>query len=326
MNIKASSFLLPVCLVLVGCATPPSVSPLVIQTPDPLQVFVDANSSQATAVSAAATAKYYSGQLTATVEAQHATATERAWLMQATQQAAEITSTARVWEATVTADSLSATSAAAQAATAQSIQGTATQQVWNTTATANEASSQAYATAMAGEAISVELAVQRERMTNKVKAVVPWVFLVAVFVVSLALAIRWSRVRPVLRDARGDAPLLVIDGKVYDADRNPYPLLDLSNKKPEIPALVSPELQGPTTAHDQMIDLATRGALDAPSNDRRKSAAKQMATQNISSLPTVKVLPPEQVKPLLKDVLPGIVRDAIEADVLNNPTDEGGTS
>ena len=325
MNNKASSFLLLVCLVLVGCATSPSVSPLAIQTPDPIQVFVDANSSQATAVSAAATAQFYSAQLTATVEAQHATATERAWLMQATQQAAEITSTARVWEATVTADSLSATSAAAQAATAQSIQTTATQQVWNTTATANEASSQAYATAMAGEAISVELAVQRERMTNKVKAVVPWVFLVAVFVVSLALAIRWSRVRPVLRDARGDAPLLVIDGKVYDADRNPYPLLDLSQKKPEIPALVPPELQAPTTARDQMIDLTTRGSLDAPSNDRRKSAAKQMASQNMGALPTVKVLPPEQVRPLLKDVLPGIVRDAIEADVLN-PTDEGGTS
>ena len=56
--------------------------------------------------------------------------------------------------------------------------------------------SQSYATAMAGEAISVELAVQRERMMNNVKAVVPWVFLVSMFIVFLALAIRWSRVRP----------------------------------------------------------------------------------------------------------------------------------
>jgi len=325
MNNKVSSFILLVCLLLVSCTTAPTAVPVGIQTPDPVQVFVDANSSQATAVSAAATAQFYSAQLTATVEAQHATATERAWLMQATQQAAEITSTARVWETTVTADSMSATSAAAQASTAQSIQSTATQQVWNTTATANEASSQAYATAMAGEAISVELAVQRERMTNKVKAVVPWVLLVAVFVVSLSLAIRWSRVRPVLRDERGDAPLLVIDGKVYDADRNPYPLLDLSQKKPEIPALVSPELQAPTTARDQMIDLATRGALDAPASERRKSVAKQMAAQHLPVLPSVTILRPEQVKPLLKDVLPGIVRDAIEADVLN-PTDRGGPS
>ena len=207
MNNRALSMILLICLLLVGCNTAPASAPAFAQTPDPAQVFVDANSSQATAISAAATAQYYSGQLTATVQAQHATATERAWLMLTTQQAAEITSTARVWGATATADSMSATSAAAQASTAQSIQSTATQQVWNTTATANEASSQAYATAMAGEAISVELAVQRERMMNKVKAVVPWLILVSMFVVLITLAIRWSRVRPVLRDARGDARL-----------------------------------------------------------------------------------------------------------------------
>ena len=326
MNNRALLMLLPVCLLLVGCITAPASAPAYAQTPDPAQVFVNANSSQATAISAAATAQYYSGQLTATVQAQHATATERAWLMLATQQAAEITSTARVWGATATADSMSATSAAAQASTAQSIQSTATQQVWNTTATANEASSQAYATAMAGEAISVELAVQRERMMNKVKAVVPWLILVSMFVVLITLAVRWSRVRPVLRDARGDAPLLVIDGKVYDADRNPYPLLDVSNKKPEIPALVPPELQSPTTARDQMIDLATRGALDAPTSERRRSTAKQMAAQNIPLLPSVTVLQPDQARPILKDVLPGIVRDAIQADVLNPDEDEGGPS
>lgn len=318
MSNRTALIILLVCLSLVGCSnTGYAPMPTTTQTPDPAQVFVNANSSQATAIAAAATAQFYSGQLTATVEAQHATATERAWLLQATQQAAEITSTARVWEATATADSMSATSAAALAATAQSIKSTATQQVWNTTATANEAASQAYATAMAGEAISVELAVQRERMMNKVKAVVPWVILVSMFIVFFALAIRWSRVRPVLRDARGDAPLLVIDSKVYDADRNPYPLLDLSNRKPEIPALVSPELQAPTTARDQMIDLATRGALDAPTSQRRSSVAKQMATHTMPILPSVIVLPPEQVKPMLKDVLPGIIRDAIEADVLN---------
>jgi len=53
--------------------------------------------------------------------------------------------------------------------------------------------------------------------------------------------------------------------------------------------------------------------------------AKQMAAQHLPVLPSVTILRPEQVKPLLKDVLPGIVRDAIEADVLN-PTDRGGPS
>jgi hypothetical protein len=161
-------------------------------------------------------------------------------------------------------------------------------------------------------------------MTNKLKAVAPWVILISIFAVSLAMAIRWSRVRRILRDARGDAPLLIIDSKVYDADRNPYSLLDAYGKKPEIPALVPPELQLSTTARDQMIDLATRGSLDKPTNDRRRAAAKQMASQNMPALPTVTVLPPDQARPMLKDVLPGIVRDAIEADVLN--PDEGAQS
>jgi len=317
---------LPLLLVLWLAACSPSVpySPPSLQTRDPVQTFVDANSSQATAVAAVSTAEYYSSQLTATIEAQHTTATERAWLVQATQQAAQITSTARAWEATTTADSIAATSTAAGTATAQAVQGTATQRAWDVTATADEASARTYATSMAGEAISVDLAVQRERMMNKVQAAVPWVALVSTLAALLILAIRWSGVRPIQRDARGDAPLLVMNGKVYDADRNPYPLMDASGKKPQIPALVSPELQAPTTARDQMIDLATRGALDAPVKTQRKALARQMAEQTLPALPQVTILPPEQAGPLLKDVLPGIVRDAIEADVLN-PVEGGQT-
>jgi hypothetical protein len=138
--------------------------------------------------------------------------------------------------------------------------------------------------------------------------------LAAAFFVLVLLALRWSRVRPVQRDERGDAPLLIIDGKVYDADRNPYPLLDVSGSRPQIPALISPELQAPTTARDQMIDLATRGALDAPSAERRRTAAEQVSVQ---AAPQLTLLPPEQAQPWVQDVLPGIVRDAIEVDVLD---------
>jgi hypothetical protein len=44
-----------------------------------------------------------------------------------------------------------------------------------------------------------------------------------------------------------------------------------------------------------------------------------MAAQNILPQPAqVRILPPEQARPLLGDVIPGIVRDAIETD-LNEP-------
>jgi len=305
---RKALFLLSI-LLLTACV--PSVQePLAVHTSNPVQAFVDANASQATAQAAVATAQFYTGQLTATVEAQHAIATERAWLVQSTQQAAEIASTARAWEATTTADSL-----------ASANQSTATQHALNITATTDAASASTYATAMAGEAISVELAIQRQRMMNKMWAVTPWAVLLATLVFLIFLVLRWIQVRPIQRDPRGDAPLLIIGGKVYDADRNPYPLLDISSKSPQIPALTSPELQEVTTARDQMIDLATRGALDSPDPERRKSAARQLTDQSLPALSKVDILPPEQASPWIKDVLPGIVKDAIEADVLN--TDEG---
>ena len=302
------ALLLSLFLLLTACV--PAEQATHAYTPDPAQAFVDANASQATAQAAVATAQFYTGQLTATVEAQHAVATERAWLVQSTQHAAEITSTARAWEATTTADSL-----------ASANQSTATQHALNITATTDAASASTYATAMAGEAISVELAIQRQRMMNKMWAVTPWAVLLATLAFLIFLILRWSQVRPIQRDPRGDAPLLIIGGRVYDADRNPYPLLDVSNKTPQIPALVPPELQESTTARDQMIDLATRGALDAPNSERRREVAKQMTDQSLPALSKVNILPPEQAGPWIKDVLPGIVKDAIEADVLNS--DEG---
>jgi hypothetical protein len=172
-----------------------------------------------------------------------------------------------------------------------------------------------------GQAVSVELAIERERMMNKVQAAAPWGALCIAFVFVLVMAFRWSRVRPVKRDSRGDAPLLVIDGKVYDADRNPYPLVDLSGKKPQIPVLTPPEMQIPTTARDQMIDLATRGD-QGQTNSQRKAIAQKMAAQNILPQPSqVRVIPPEQARPLLGDVIPGIVRDAIETDL----NEQGGS-
>jgi len=109
--------------------------------------------------------------------------------------------------------------------------------------------------------------------------------------------------------------LLVIEGKVYDADRNPYPLADFSGKKPAIPALTSPEMQAATTLRDQLIDLATRGG-QGQSTPQRRALAQKMAAQNFLPPPAqIRIIQPDQARPLLGDVIPGIVRDAIETDL-----------
>ncbi len=288
-------------VILASCGTLPDSVPTVMptSTPDVYQLALGNLQAQATLEAMQSTSQAISANLTSTAYAP-------------TQQAIE-TATERAW----TVASWTATAAVEQTATAGS--GTATAQAWtptpNFTATVEAASASAQATALHGQAVSVELAVERERMMNKVQAIVPWAALVVAFVFVLVLAFRWSKVRPVQRDARGDAPLLVIDGKIYDADRNPYSLVDLSGKKPQIPALTPPELQIPTTARDQMIDLATRGG-QGQVNPQRKAIAQKMAAQNILPQPAqVRILPPEQARPLLGDVIPGIVRDVIETDL-----------
>lgn len=289
-------------IVLVACGSLPEPlpTPAPTTTPDAYQLTLVNVQVQATLDAAQGTASAIQASKTGTAYAptQQAvrTATERAW-------------TIAIW---------TATAAVEQTATAGS--GTATAQAWtptpNFTATVEAAAASAQATALHGQAVSVELAVERERMMNKVQAIAPWAALAVAFVFVLVLAFRWSKVRPVQRDARGDAPLLVIDGKVYDADRNPYPVADFSGKKAQIPALTTPELQIATTARDQMIDLATRDG-QGQATPQRKAIAQKMAAQNILSQPAqVRILPPEQARPLLGDVIPSIVRDALN---LNEP-------
>jgi hypothetical protein len=302
-----------VLLILVGllaaCGTQPepTPAPLPTTTPDAFQLTLVNVQAQATMDAAQGTASAMQASKTGTAYAptQQAieTATERAWTMTS-------------WTATASVEQTA--TAASGTATQQSWQATATQSAMDITATVDAAAASAQATALHGQAVSVELAVERERMMNKVQAVAPWGGLIVAFVFVLVMTFRWIRVRPVQRDARGDAPLLIIDGKVYDADRNPYPLVDLSGKKPQIPALTPSEMQISTTARDQMIDLATRGG-QGQTNPQRKAIAQKMATQNILPQPSpIHVLPPEQARPLLGDVIPGIVRDAIETD-LNEP-------
>ena len=327
---RLTLLLLPMVL-LAACGTPPSASPTA--TPDIYQLALGNIQAQATLDAMQATSQAISANLTAVAYAptQQAaeTATERAWTMTGWTATAAVQQTASSASGTATEQAIQATvtqQAVDLAATQQNWSVTLTQRALDITATVDSAAASAQATALHGQAVSVELAIERERMMNKVQATAPWMALVITLAFLLVIAWRWSKVRPIQRDSRGDAPLLVINGSVYDADRNPFPLLDMSSKKASIPALTSPDIQSATTARDQMIDLATRGTQGQP-NPQRKALAQKMAAQSMLPTPTViQVITPEQARPLLGDVIPGIIRDAIETDLREQGENHVSTS
>ena len=326
-------------ILLAACATSPEQASLTgsssspSATPDIYALSLGNIQAQSTLQAMQATANSIEANLTAAAYAptQEAleTATERAWTMTGWTATAAVEQTASSASGTATEQAIQATAtrqAADLAATQQNWSVTLTQRALDITATVDSAAASAQATALHGQAVSVELAIERERMMNKVQATAPWMALVITLAVVLVIAWRWSKVRPIQRDSRGDAPLLVINGSVYDADRNPFPLLDMSSKKASIPALTSPEIQSATTARDQMIDLATRGT-QGQVNPQRKALAQKMAAQNMLPAPTVvQVITPEQARPLLGDVIPGIIRDAIETDLREQGENHVSTS
>lgn len=234
--------------------------------------------------------------------------------------------TAQAWlftSWTATASVVQTATAVSGTATGQSVHATGTQQKLDITATLEVAAANAQATALHSQAVSVELAVERERLMNTLWAITPWAMLVLVLVVSLVVVLRRSRVRPIFRDPHGDAPILIVDGKiVYDADRNPQPLLDLSGKKPAIPALTDLVLQAATTMRDQMIDLVSRSSLFSQPAHRQEIAQKMIGQDMSQAIPEISVLSPDESRPLLQDVLPGIVRDTVSVDILDE--DEKG--
>jgi len=105
-----------------------------------------------------------------------------------------------------------------------------------------------------------------------------------------------------------------------DLRRRPQPLSvgGFVWEKPQIPALTPPEMQIPTTARDQMIDLATRGTQMRQAGPQRKAIAQKMAAQNILPQPAqVQVIPPEQARPLLGDVIPALCEMPLRLTLTN---------
>jgi hypothetical protein len=300
-----------------ACAAPVQVV-YPTRTPNPIQAYVDANSSQGTAIAAIATADYFSNQLTATVEIRNQTATQQVVDLRSTEQSASMRSTERAWNATATADSAQSTSIALGTASAVAQQVLWTQRAIDVTATADIAAVQAFATEQYSIARTQELALERETMMNQVRAVVPWAMLVITFVILAVFFKRWSRVRVIQRDPRGDAPLLldVVDGVAYDADRSPTSTAGLQREDLKRLPLFSTENHTQTTTRDQMLDLATRGL---PGVSQRKVLSKQLKDEWITgdgSNPKIEMIDANSARPLFKDVIGNIVQDSIDAEVI----------
>jgi hypothetical protein len=303
---------------LTACADPAQVV-YSTRTPDPIHAYVDAKSSQGTAVAAIATADYFSNQLTATVEMRNETATRQVVDLQSTQQAGNMQFTERAWNATTTADSIQSTSIASGTASAVAQQILWTQRAINVTATADSAAVQAFATEQYSIARTRELALERETMMNQVRAVVPWAMLGITFVTFAIFFKRWTRVRVIQRDPRGDAPLLldVVDGVTYDADRSPTSTAGLQREDLKRLPQFSAEDHTQTTTRDQMLDLATRGL---PGANQRKGLSRQLKPDSITregSIPKIETIDATSARPLFKDVIPHIVQDSIDAEVIS---------
>jgi len=304
--------LILLAFLLTACAAP-TQDMYPINSPDPLQPYMDANASKGTAVAAVATAEYFSSQLTATVETRNQIGTQQA--MQSQAQATE-----RAWNATSTADAILATGTAS--AVAQ--QAIWTQRAMDITATADSAAVQAFATQQYAQARSNELSIQRKEMMNSVAAVVPWGVGVGTLVIALLVFVRWSRVRIIRRDPRGDAPLLlnVVDGIAYDFDRHPTSTGGLQREDIKLLPKFSASDHTQTAERDQMLDLATRGFQNAARRrpapfEPLRSSGPQIPSSVPTSTPQIQVIDISQAKPLFHDVIPHIVRDAVEAEIVS---------
>jgi hypothetical protein len=66
-----------------------------------------------------------------------------------------------------------------------------------------------------------------------------------------------------------------------------------------------------------MVDVATRGL---PGATQRKAISKQLNDEKLlgdSSIPKIETIDPISARPLFKDVIPHIVQDSIDAEIIS---------
>ena len=162
-------------------------------TLDAVNASVDATASVAAATATQAALNANAIAVAATEQA-GAQATERAWeLVQATMQAADAqaTSTAQTGNQIGTATAMAANGIATASAQAESVRGTSTAQYLAVQdalqATADVNALNALATAQAADAEMATLALDRERLMNRVIAVAPWALGIISFILGCLL-------------------------------------------------------------------------------------------------------------------------------------------
>lgn len=283
-------------------------------TPEPLNpavdFFVEVQRAEATAKAIEATQVWIYGQLTATAQVKEENATQQAGM--ATQMAFSMQTTAtheafmanqaatqQSFMVTSTAQAIGTATAFPQTATAQSLHQTQTQQAWQTTATMDAAYGAAQATAAHGNAQSVELAVERERVTNMTRAWLPWMGFAVALALIAVMGIRYSKVRVIQKDAFGGSPLLVVDGTAMDVDSTTSMrvLRDGSTEWKQGDALV--------TERKQQVDLVR--ALPAGKQD-----VPPIIMDGPRRQPTIEVLPEGSMnRALLDEIEDSIIEEEV---------------
>ncbi len=177
------------------------------------------------------------------------------------------------------------------------------------------------ATQQYADSRSEELSIERAELINKITAFIPSVVGLSVLGVGLLVALRLSRYRIIQRDGRGDAPMVmnIVDGIIYDADRQPTSTGGLLRDDVKALPQLSAEHYLQTTTRDQLLDLKTRGL-----NGVRHQHLASSSTSPPRALPTptgevpqVKIIEPALAKPLYHDIIPNLVRDAIDAEIIS---------
>jgi len=274
-------FILILSLSLAACSGS-AVTPTVDELNPAVEFLVEVQRAEATGESIKATQMWIGGQLTATQQVKDAHATESFAAVTQMAFAAETTATheafsahqasteqavavervntQQAWAVTVTAQVRGTETAVPQTATANAINAAYTQQSYQSTATMAQAYGVAQATSANAGAQSVVYALERERITNNTRAIVPWLaFIVAIALVSV-LAIRASRVRVVQKDAFGAWPGLVVDGKAMD--------MDTSTSMRQLPDGSIEFKQGSTSMTEQTKKVQIVRALPAQSGSK----------------------------------------------------------
>ena len=119
------------------------------------------------------------------------------------------------------------------------------------------------------------------------------------------------RGRAIKRDARGDAPLMLLqNGRttiIYDADRAFAPVAQMDARGISMPSLVDDAYQAQVTMRDQAVDLATR-SLPQSEVDRREMNSRQRVATKLAMTggapPVVRVIDAQSVRGWLQDVNP----------------------